>query len=246
MPDLDAILAGDHRSPEHKARDQYRHPKETLAFFGLKPDMNVVELWPITGWYTEILAPYLREDGQLICPHFPNDHPEEWLRQQRADFEKDFTTKPDLYGSVEVTDFGKGLYTYAPDGWADMILTIRNVHNWMWAGYVEDVFESFFRILKPGGVLGLEEHRGDPNQPQDPGAKDCYVREDTAIAFAEQAGLVFEDRSDINANPRDTKDHPRGALSLPPALFDVQDNPQPYLAIGESDRMTLRFRKPAL
>lgn len=246
MTDIDAILSGAHRSAEDKARDKYRHPKETLAFFGLEPHMNVIELWPITGWYTEILAPLLKERGALICPHFPKDHNEEWLRSQRADFEKHFTSDPTLYGSPQVTDFGKGLYDYAPDAWADMILTIRNVHNWMWGGYVEDVFQSFYRKLKPGSVLALEEHRGEPDKPQDPGAKDCYVREDTVIAFAEAAGFVFEEKSEINANPKDTKDHPKGALSLPPALFDVQDNPGPYLAIGESDRMTLRFRKPTI
>ncbi len=244
MTDLESILAGAHRSAEHKARDQYRHPKETLTFFGLEPDMNVVEIWPITGWYTEILAPYVRDHGSLICAHFPKDHPEELLRTQRADFEGKLRSNPDLYGTPRVTDFSKNHLHYAPDGWADMILTIRNVHNWMWGAYTDSVFESFFRILKPGGVLGLEEHRGDPCKTQDPHARDCYVREDTTITYAETAGLVFEDRSDINANPKDTKDHPRGALSLPPALFEVQDNPEPYLAIGESDRMTLRFRKP--
>jgi predicted methyltransferase len=206
--------------------------------------MNGVEIWPITGWYTEIIAPYVRDQGALICPHFPKDHNEAWLRNQRAEFKNQFTSDPDLFGTPRVTDFCKGLYYYAPDAWADVILTIRNVHNWMWGVYAEEVFDSFYRILKPGGVLGLEEHRGDPVNPRDPGAKDCYVREDTVIAFAEAAGLVVEDWSKINANPRDTKDHPRGALSLPPSLLEVQDNPGPYLAIGESDRTTLRFRKP--
>ncbi len=243
MADLDSILAGSHRSAEHKARDQYRHPKETLTFFGLKPDMNVVDTWPITGWYTEILAPYLHGHGSLICAHFPADHPEALLRTQRADFEEKLNADLEVYGHPKVTDFSRNHLSYAPDGWADMILTFRHAHNWMWGDYTAAVFESFFRILKPGGVLGLEEHRGDPDKPQDPGARDCYVRENTAIAFAEAAGLVFEDRSNINANPNDTKDHPRGALSLPPVLFEVQDHPEPYLAIGESDRMTLRFHK---
>ncbi len=244
MADIKAILAGPHRSAEHKARDRFRHPRATLTFFGLQPNMKVVDIWPITGWYTEIIAPYLRDEGSLICAHFPKDHGEELLRAQRLDFEDKLKLNPELYGHPQITDFSKTNLSYAPDEWADMALCFRHVHNWMWGNYAEPVFESLFRILKPGGVLGIEEHRADPSTPQDPKARDCYVREDTVIMFAKAAGLVFESRSEINANPKDTKDHPRGALSLPPALFEVRDNPEPYLAIGESDRMTLRFRKP--
>ncbi|MDX2221676.1 MAG: methyltransferase [Rhodospirillaceae bacterium] len=241
---LDAILSSPHRSPAHRARDSHRHPRETLGFFGLAADMHVVEIWPITGWYTEILAPFLKDRGRLTCAHFPADHREELLRRQRAEFVAKLAGAPGIYGAPTVTAFGKDRYDYAPDGSADMVLTIRNLHNWMWSDYLAPVLASFLRVLKPGGVLGLEEHRGDPAKPQDPQARDCYVRQDVAIALVTAAGFVFEAATEINANPRDTKDHPRGALSLPPVLRGVESDPARYLAIGESDRMTLRFRKP--
>lgn len=240
---LQAALVGDHRSEDHKARDAVRHPLEMYSFFGLDPSMTVVDIWPTTGWTTEILAPTLRNTGKLISTHFAKDHKDDLCRHQRAEFEDKLAADPQLYDQVDVQDFGKGLYDYAAPESVDMVITLRNFHNWMWGGYVESALDSFVDALKPGGVLGLEEHRGDPNEPQDEQAKTLYVRQDYVIDKVTQHGFAFEEASEINANPKDTKDHPKGALSLPPNYWGVEDK-APYAAIGESDRMVLRFRKP--
>lgn len=240
---MQAALAGEHRSDDHKARDALRHPLEMYSFFGLEANMTVVDIWPTTGWTTEILAPVLRGTGKLISTHFAQDHKDDMCRRQRAEFEDKLSGVPGLYDEVDVQDFGKGLYDYAAPDSVDMVITLRNFHNWMWGGYVEPALDSFFRALKPGGVLGLEEHRGDPDSAQDEQAKTLYVRQDYVIEKVTQHGFVFEEASEINANPKDTKDHPKGALSLPPNYWGVEDR-APYTAIGESDRMVLRFRKP--
>lgn len=240
---LREALAGPHRSDAHKARDTVRHPLDMYAFFGLEPDMTVVDVWPTTGWTTEILAPVLRDTGKLISTHFAKDHKDDLCRRQRAEFEEKLAREPHLYDQVEVRDFGKGLFDYAQPASVDMVITLRNFHNWMWGDYVEPAVESFFRVLKPGGVLGLEEHRGAPDLPQDEQAKTLYVRQDYVIDKITRHGFVLEEASEVNANPKDTKDHPKGALSLPPNYWGVEDK-APYAAIGESDRMVLRFRKP--
>lgn len=237
-------LAGDHRSADHKSRDAVRRPLEMYTFFGLTPEMTVVDTWPTAGWTTEILAPVLRDTGALISTHFAKDHKDDLCRRQRGEFEKKLADAPHLYDQVSIQDFGKGLLTYADPESVDLVVTLRNFHNWMWGDYLEPALESFFRVLKPGGILGLEEHRGDPKQSQDEQAKTLYVRQDYVIDKVTQHGFVFEAASEINANPKDTKDHPRGALSLPPNYWGVDDK-APYDAIGESDRMVLRFRKPA-
>jgi len=246
---LEALAEGEHRSAENRARNAWRHPVETLEFFGLDADQTVVEISPGGGgWYTEILAPYLKESGSFYAASFEKDPPEgtarEYvLRGQRA-FADKLAARPDLYDRVKVTEFGPNKQDIAPAGSADLVLTFRNVHGWMGGGYADKAFASFFRALKPGGVLGVVEHRAKADQPQDPKAKSGYVREDHVIALAQAAGFRLEAKSEINANPRDGADHPAGVWTLPPTLRLGDQDRAKYQAIGESDRMTLRFRKP--
>jgi predicted methyltransferase len=233
---LTAILAGAHRPDSEKTRDQYRHPLETLTWFGIKDDMTVVEIWPGGGWYTAILAPFLKERGTYYAAVSENAQP----------FKDKLAANPDLYSKVIVTELAPPQKTdIAPAGSADMVLTFRNVHNWMNRGYAEDVFKAMYRALKPGGVLGVVEHRGNPAVPQDRQAASGYVTEEHTIKLAEAAGFQLVGRSEINANPKDTKDHPQGVWTLPPVLRMKDVDREKYLAIGESDRMTLKFVKPA-
>lgn len=248
------VLNGAHRSEEDKARDSARHPFETLSFFGIHESMTVVEIWPFFGWYTNIIAPLLKDQGQYIAAIFPPDNKQEYMNVQRQDFIDLLSNNPDLYGAPVTGDFGNGYFKYAPDNSADMIVTIRNLHNWLWdtdysgnarPPYYEAVFDSFMRILKPGGILALEQHRGNPDIPQDPHAKKLYVREDHAVKLLEAAGFILLGTSEVNANPKDTKDHPEGPLSLPPFLRGIpEEDKDKYRAIGEADRMTLKFMKP--
>ncbi|NKB45740.1 MAG: methyltransferase [Alphaproteobacteria bacterium] len=239
---LQDIVAGEHRSVAHKARDAARNTLDMYAFFGISPEMTIVDIWPTTGWTTEILAPFVRDSGTLVAPHFAADHKDDLCRRQRAEFERKLAADPSLYDQVEVADFGRGLFEYAAPESADMVITLRNFHNWMWGDYVVPVLQSFLRALKRDGVLALEEHRGDPDKPQDPSAKSLYVRQDYVIEEITSQGFIFEGSSEINANAKDTKNHPKGALSLPPNYWGVEDR-TPYKAIGESDRMLLKFRK---
>ncbi len=238
---LQAAVNGAHRSDADKARDQYRHPVETLAFFGIREDMTVVELWPGGGWYTRILAPLLKDRGKLYLAAYK---PGLIIRNATNTQREEVAAKPEVFGKPIFTVLEKGEYDIAPPGSADLVLTFRNLHNWMDDGHVEAVFQAIHRALKPGGVLGLVEHRAPPG-PQDPRAKSGYVTEAHTIKLAEAAGLRLVARSEINANPKDTKDHPKGVWTLPPsyALKDVDR--EKYAAIGESDRMTLKFVKPA-
>jgi len=242
---LAAVLAGDHRSEANKARDQYRHPLETLEFFGLRDDMTVVEIFPGGGWYTEILAPYLKDHGTYYAAGLDPESSQDFARRGAKAFKDKMDAEPDLYGKVKITVLAPPDKTeIAPPGSADMVLTFRNIHNWMAAGTAEQVFAAMFAALKPGGVLGVVEHRGDPKIAQDPKARSGYVNQDFAIQLAEKAGFRFVGGSEVNANPKDTKDHPKGVWTLPPtfALKDVDR--AKYLAIGESDRFTLKFVKP--
>ena len=241
---LEAVVAASHRTPAYVARDAHRHPVDTLEFFGLAPDMTVVEIWPTTGWYTEIIAPYVRDSGQYYGAHFDSEHNSEFLRTQRTAFISKLAAEPAVYGAAQVTELGRGKYQIAPAGSADMVLTFRNVHNWTIGNYATDVFAGIYRALKPGGVLGIVDHRGEPHPPGDPETETGYLRTDAVVALAQAAGFVLEASSEVNANPADTKDHPAGVWTLPPSLrLGPQDYDQ-YVAIGESDRMTLKFRKP--
>jgi len=232
---LKAVTEGKHRPDADKARDPYRHPLETLTWFGIKENMTAVEIWPGGGWYTDILAPFLKEHGTYYAAVSENAQP----------FRDKLATKPELYSKIIVTELAPPTKVdVAPAGSADRVLTFRNVHNWMNRGYAEDVFKAMYRALKPGGILGLVEHRGNPAVPQDPKALSGYVTEEYVIKLAEAAGFKLVARSEINANPKDTKDHPQGVWTLPPTLRLKDVDRDKYLAMGESDRMTLKFMKP--
>lgn len=245
-PDLAAVLDGEHRSAENRARDAWRHPQETLDFFGIRPDMTVVELWPGAGWYTQVLAPYLRDEGVLYAAHFPTDAKQDYYRRGRAAFDAMLAAAPMLYDRVRVTALAPPeMLEIAPEGSADAVLTFRNLHNWYGMGADIAVLRAAFKALKPGGVLGIVDHRAAPGTTGEQMKKSGYLTEDTVIAAATDAGFELEQKSEINANPRDTRDHPKGVWTLPPTLALGDQDREHYLAIGESDRMTLLFRKPS-
>lgn len=242
------LLAGPHRSAEEKHRDQFRHPEETLAFFGLQRDMVVVEVWPGGGWYTNVIAPYLATGGGIYYAASFDPRSSQRAREAVQHFQDKFQNNDALYGDVRLTTLAGKV---APDGRADMVLTFRNVHNWMQNETAQENFNKFFDALKPGGVLGVVEHRAAEDAGEKNGATG-YVKESSVYKFAEAAGFAFEEASPINANPLDTKDHPFGVWTLPPVgrssaargIDDPTFDRATYDAIGESDRMTLKFRKP--
>jgi len=234
---LDAAVAAPNRTPANVARDQYRHPAETLAFFGVEPGSTVVELWPGGGWYTEILAPYLASAGTLwvVPPAGSND------QRIRAKIAGNA-----VYAKVQVATFTGGQPLSIASGSADVVLTFRNVHSWLDADnpIAGQVFAEAFRVLKPGGTLGVEEHRLPEEADEARETTSGYVKVSTVRRLAEQAGFQFVGSSEINANPKDTKDYPEGVWTLPPTLELGEKDKDKYLAIGESDRMTLKFVKP--
>ncbi len=248
---LDETIAGAHRTPEERARDQYRHPKETLLFFGLERSSTVVEVWPGGGWYTNILAPAMKRGGGVYYAAGLDPDSSDRARDAVASFKEKFGADPELYGPVNMTVLGEG-HEIAPAGSADLVLTFRNVHNWLAAGTAEGNFKLFYDALKPGGVLGVTEHRAKTDASPESERETGYVREATVRKLAEDAGFEFDSSSEINANPKDAKDHPFGVWTLPPtrrssAVRGVDDpnfDRAKYDAIGESDRMTLKFRKP--
>jgi predicted methyltransferase len=237
-------LAGGHRSPSNRERDVHRHPLETLLFFGIKPDMTLIEVWPgADGWYTEILAPLLAERGKLHVATLPPDPGNTYVTASLRSFADKLAARPDLYGKVEVTAFGPGHFGTAPPGTADMVVTFRNLHNWMDLEFASEAFAEIHRALKPGGILGVVDHRADPAVPQDPRARRGYVSEEHAISLITGAGFELVARSEVNANPKDTKDHEQGVWALPPNYRMGARDRAKYEAIGESDRFTLKFRK---
>lgn len=240
---LQQAIADTGRTPKFVARDAVRHPLEELTFFGIKPDQTVVEISPGGGYWTEILAPYLRDHGELYTAiDTPGESAEGDMLDAR--FTQKLKSDPDRYGKVIVTTFGTQGGEVAPAGSADLVVTFRNLHNWMNAGYADKAFASFYNALKPGGILGIEEHRARPDKPQDPKAASGYVREDYTIALAKKAGFILVGSSEINANPKDTTDWPRGVWTLPPALALGDTDRAKYEAIGEADNFVLKFRKP--
>jgi len=243
---LQSVLAGDHRSDKNKARDQYRHPLETLTFFGIEPDMTVVEISPGgAAWYTEVLAPYLKDKGEFYAAGADPESSIEYFQKTAKKF-KDKMQSNDVYSNVKTVPFAPPQKTeIAPAGTADRVLTFRNIHNWMSNGTTDDVYAAMYKVLKPGGILGVVEHRGNPKVAQDPKAGSGYVNQDVAIAQAEKAGFQLVETSEINANTKDDKDHPAGVWTLPPRLKLEGQDKDKYLAIGESDRFTLKFIKPA-
>lgn len=238
---------GPHRAAGHADRNVYRHPVKTLEFFGLEPTMTVVEIWPSGGWYTEILAPFLETSGKYYAAGFAMTakRTPTWRKQMQRAFEKKLAAHPDLYGSVVVTELSIPERTeIAPPSTADMVLTFRNVHNWMKGDYAPQMFKAMFEALKPGGVLGVVEHRAKAGTSVEKMIESGYVTEAEVKRLAQGAGFRFAAASEVNANPRDTTDHPMGVWSLPPSLRLGDKDRKKYLAIGESDRMTLRFIKP--
>lgn len=234
------VLYSDHRTPSNITRDRYRHPVETIEFFDVKPDMQVVEVWPGGGWYTEILAFYLRDKGVLYAAHFAEDSKVDYFRSSYNKFFRKASKRIDVYGKVRISELEPPeKLELAPAGTIDRVLTFRNVHNWMKSGHVDLVFKSMFDALKPRGILGVVEHRAAIAKPQDPEAKSGYVREDYVIDLAKKAGFELLEKAEINANPKDTKNHPAGVWTLPPTLRLKEKDKDVYLAIGESDRMTL-------
>ncbi|MCG8434505.1 MAG: methyltransferase, partial [Gammaproteobacteria bacterium] len=212
-------------------------------------DMTVVEIWPGRGWYTEILAPALKGHGKLYAAGFCIDakRPPEWRKNMAREMNAFYKDNPDVYGEVEVTELSVPECTdIAPAGSADMVLTFRNVHNWLKGEYEAGVFEAMHRALKPGGVLGVVEHRAAPGTSLEDMKQSGYVTEAKVMELAEAAGFKFVAKSEVNANPKDTKNHPRGVWTLPPSLRLKEVDREKYLAIGESDRMTLKFIKPEL
>lgn len=253
---IEQSMMGSHRSDANIDRNRYRHPVGTLSFLGVEDGMSVMEIWPGGGWYTEILAPVLRHEGQYIVAAYDVDVPDQpgyRYRLQDALLKK-FADDPEIYDQVAVVGFSppESASLGAADS-VDMILTFRNTHGWISGGLAPAMFAEFARVIRPGGILGVVQHRApdgtDPLVTADSG----YVSEEAVVALARDAGLYLEARSEVNANPKDTRDYAEGVWSLPPGLAlcseagdaaEVAECEKPYLAIGESDRMTLRFRKP--
>ena len=247
-------VAGDWRTPADKARDVWRHPRQSLGFWGAAPGSTVIEFWPGSGWYTDILGPFLTAThGVLYAANLEADQPGEPAARAVVEaYRRKLAARPDLYGAVRQTVFGPHSGPVAPAGSADLALFLRNLHNWMAAGLAEKAFRDAFAALKPGGVLGIEEHRARSGSVQDAAASSGYVQEAYVKQMAREAGFVFTGSSEINANPKDTRDHPFGVWTLPPTRRSAPAGRPPnplfdhrrYDAIGESDRMTLRFAKP--
>jgi predicted methyltransferase len=259
--DFASVLAMPHRTAENKARDTARHPAETLAFFEVKPTSTVVELWPGGGWYTEILAPYLRDSGKLIVTIFDPNGPKEYYgTAQSQKLLERFAAEKDVFGDVATATVKQDVqlgpdgkvakivvqpFELAPAGTVDVVLTFRNSHGWYRSDSIGAIYASAFAALKPGGILGVEQHRAKPDADPNKTAEGGYLPESTVIESAKAAGFELVESSEINANPKDTKDHPDGVWSLPPSLSGGDKDKDKFMAIGESDRMTLKFRKPA-
>ena len=241
--ELAKAIAGKHRSENFVARDAARKPQEVLEFLGIKPNMSVLEISPGGGYWTEILGPYLKDKGAYYTTVSPAAGGERAV-QAANNWKAKLDANKAVYGDVKTAEFGRGVTDIVPEGSVDMVLTFRNVHNWMAAGTVDDAFAAFYKALKPGGVLGVEEHRARTDQEQDPRARSGYVREDYTIALAEKAGFKFVGKSEVLANPKDTKDYEGGVWTLPPTLRMGDKDRAKYVAIGEADNFLLKFEKP--
>ncbi len=241
---LEKWLSAPHRTDRNVARDPHRHPLETLAFFGVRADSTVVEILPgSAGYYMELLAPFLKEKGRYIAANRDELAPPNYLADHQKLLDR-LKAEPALYGRVVVTKFNADRHEVAPPGSADFVLTFRNLHNWLDRNELDGALRAFHRALKPGGVLGVVDHRGRTDLTQEAQMKTGYVREDVAIALIEKAGFRFAGASEVNANSKDTKDHPEGVWTLPPSYRLKDKDRAKYAAIGESDRFTLKFVKP--
>ncbi|WP_237751008.1 class I SAM-dependent methyltransferase [Gallaecimonas xiamenensis] len=248
-PLTDAVNS-DSRPAEQKARDSYRHPQQTLHFFGISPSMTVVELWPgASGWYSAILAPYLKDKGHFIAANFstqpgPGGEESYYVRAGKA-FQALAAQNQTSWGQVSMAVLSPPeQLQLAPAGSVDAVLTFRNLHNWHKAGQLDQVFGAAFSALKPGGIFGVVEHRAKAGTSEADMASSGYMDQAYVVAKAEAAGFKLAASSEVNANIRDTKDHPRGVWTLPPTLALKEQDKAKYQAIGESDRMTLKFVKP--
>jgi predicted methyltransferase len=241
---LDSALAGSWRLPANRARDAYRHPKATLQFFGIRPDQTVVEITPGGGWYSEILAPLLHDNGHYIAAvQAPKGDGE--ARHDGDVLHRKFAADAAHYGNAKFVEFDPKTPVFGVPGSADLVLTFRNVHNWVMADTAPAMFKAFFAVLRPGGVLGVVDHRADDEATLDMVKQSGYLPTRYVVKLAAAAGFTLDESSEINANPKDTKDYPKGVWTLPPTLTLGEQDKAKYLAIGESDRMTLRFIKPS-
>ncbi len=241
---IDTILAGDWRSDKNKARDQYRHPKQTLAFFGVTPTQTLIEMYPGGGWYTEILAPLLKDHGHYIAAIIKPDKPEGEEALNKTGLKAKLNGDPAHYAGVQVVEFVPKTAVLGAPGSADVVLTFRNVHNMTDDGVAEPIFKAMFDVLKHGGTLGVVDHRAKPGTTLAANKDTGYLPVDAVIKLATDAGFKLVAQSEINANPKDTKDYSKGVWTLPPTFALKDQDHEKYLAIGESDRMTLKFTKP--
>ena len=237
--ELMAAINSEYRDPENVIRDEFRNPYETLTFFGIEPSMKVVELSPGGGWYTEILANYLSDSGELIAAHFNENSNNNYLKKSRKKFEKKMNSSS-VYENVKIVNLTSKLSM--PQS-VDAVLTFRNLHNWL-GSTMDTIFANSFKALKPGGIFGVVEHRAEEGTSIEKMKKSGYVTEELAIEIAKKHGFVLISKSEINSNPKDLKNYEKGVWTLPPSFRLKEKNKSKYLAIGESDRMTLLFKKP--
>lgn len=243
---LQLAVQGSWRDPKNVARDVYRHPLETLRFFGVRQHQTLIEITPGAGWYSEILSPLNGTNGHYIAAVWDDAIPGQpgYRYRLNKELRAKFAASPDVYRSPEVRVFDPKAPVFGAPGSADVVLTFRNAHNWVSDGNADAYFKAFFDVLKPGGTLGVVDHRAKAGTDLATMKKSGYLTEALVIDYATKAGFVLEAKSEVNANPKDTADHPNGVWTLPPNNnHDAADDAK-YQAIGESDRMTLRFRKP--
>lgn len=239
-----SVLSGDWRVPQNAARDQYRHPEQTLKFFGLRPDQTVIEITPGNGWYSELLAPLLKDKGHYVAA-IVDPAASDYAKKSADSLKQKYAADTAHYGKVEIVAYAPEAPVFGKPGSADTVLTFRNVHNWVDAGNEAATFKAFYEVLKPGGTLGVVDHRAKPGTTAKDNEKNGYLPTDYVVKLAQKAGFKLAAESEINGNPKDTKDYPDGVWTLPPALVKGEQEKARNLAIGESDRMTLRFIKPA-
>ena len=235
------------RTANYVLRDSFRNPLETLSFFGIKNDMKVIELQPSGGnspggWYTEILAPFLKTNGLLIAAHF-DPRESDWRARMRKGYEERIKYEKD-FNKIQMAVLSMPPMKLAKDNSVDMVLTFRNLHNWLKSGYLENVFQVSFNALKKGGIFGVVEHRAPDEFNISQMISSGYVSENFTINLAKETGFILVAKSEINSNKKDTRDHPKGVWTLPPTLKLGEKDKEKYLMIGESDRMTLKFIKP--